>query len=180
MKADADFSAPIALDAINRLTAPVVIEADAVQCSRLAERFALLAVERLSGTLALARTGDVVTIDGSVEAAVQQACAATGTAIPTQIRETVHLKLVPAATLEAAEDEAEMELDADALDIMGHDGKQIDLGAIIADTMALALDPFPRSPDADRILRDAGVVSEEEAGSFGALAALRDQMRGKD
>ncbi|HEV2747118.1 MAG TPA: DUF177 domain-containing protein, partial [Allosphingosinicella sp.] len=43
-------------------------------------------------------------------------------------------------------------------------------------TLALSLDPFPRSPAAAEALKAAGVKSEEEAGPFGALAALRDKL----
>ena len=48
----------------------------------------------------------------------------------------------------------------------------IDLGEAAAETVALALDPFPRSPRAADVLRDAGVISEEEAKPKGALAGL--------
>ena len=40
----------------------------------------------------------------------------------------------------------------------------IDLGAALADTLALALDPYPRSPSAEAALKEAGVLSEEQAG----------------
>ena len=39
----------------------------------------------------------------------------------------------------------------------------IDLGEAAAETLALALDPFPRSPDADAMLAEAGVIGEDEA-----------------
>jgi uncharacterized protein YutE (UPF0331/DUF86 family) len=55
----------------------------------------------------------------------------------------------------------------------------IDLGEAVAQTMALALDPFPRSTNAEAALREAGVISEEEAGPFGALKGLRDQLAEK-
>ena len=42
--------------------------------------------------------------------------------------------------------------------------------------MALALDPFPRGPGAEAALKVAGVISEEEAGPFGALAGLKDRL----
>ena len=48
----------------------------------------------------------------------------------------------------------------------------IDLGEVAAETMALALAPFPRGPGADAALKQAGVLSEGEAGPFGALAGL--------
>jgi hypothetical protein len=43
----------------------------------------------------------------------------------------------------------------------------------VADELSLALDPYPRSAGAEDALRDAGVLSEEQAGPFAALAALK-------
>jgi hypothetical protein len=44
-------------------------------------------------------------------------------------------------------------------------------------TLALCVNPYPRSAEADATLRQAGVLSEEDAaeqsGPFAALAALR-------
>jgi hypothetical protein len=59
------------------------------------------------------------------------------------------------------------------LDIVFHDGAAIDIGEAIAQTLALALDPYPRAPDAEAALKEAGVKSEAEAGPFAALAALK-------
>jgi hypothetical protein len=59
------------------------------------------------------------------------------------------------------------------LDTMFHDGQAIDLGLAIADTLALALNPYPRGPAADEALKAAGVLSEAEAGPFAALAKLK-------
>lgn len=53
------------------------------------------------------------------------------------------------------------------------EGDRIDLGEAAVQTLSLALDPFPRHPDADRILAEKGVLSEEQAGPFAALAKLR-------
>ena len=60
-----------------------------------------------------------------------------------------------------------------------YDGGAIDLGEAAAETMALALDPFPRGPGAEAALKAAGVISEEEAGPFGALAGLKDKLAGR-
>jgi uncharacterized metal-binding protein YceD (DUF177 family) len=60
--------------------------------------------------------------------------------------------------------------------VVFHDGATIDLGGAIADTLALALDPYPRSAGADEALREAGVISEAEASPFAVLARLK----GKD
>ena len=57
-----------------------------------------------------------------------------------------------------------------------YEAEQIDLGEAIAQTLYLALDPYPRGPDADSIAEKKGLKSEEEAGPFGALAALKDKL----
>ena len=53
----------------------------------------------------------------------------------------------------------------------------IDLGEAAAETLLLALDPYPRAPNADAVLREAGVKpegeEEREPGPFAALAALK-------
>jgi len=41
--------------------------------------------------------------------------------------------------------------------------------------VALAMTPYPRSPEADSILREAGVLSEEQASPFAALLSLKDK-----
>jgi uncharacterized protein YutE (UPF0331/DUF86 family) len=63
------------------------------------------------------------------------------------------------------------------MDTVFYSGGAIDLGEAAAETLALALDPFPRSPAAAAALKEAGVLSEEEAGPFGALAGLRDKLK---
>ena len=74
----------------------------------------------------------------------------------------------------------EVELGAKDCDLVFHDGATIDLGAAVADTLALALDPYPRSAGAEAALKDAGVISEEEAGPFAALAQLKKNLGGNE
>ena len=67
----------------------------------------------------------------------------------------------------------EIELGAEDCDTVFYDGAQIALGGAIADTLALSIDPYPRSAGAEVALKEAGVLSEEQAGPFAALAALK-------
>lgn len=61
---------------------------------------------------------------------------------------------------------------------MFHDGAFVDVGEAVAQTLALALDPYPRAPDADARLAAAGVTVAVEAGPFGALAGLPAKLKG--
>ena len=51
----------------------------------------------------------------------------------------------------------EIELGEADCDVVFYDGATIDLGGAIADTLALSLDPYPRSAGADAALKEAGV-----------------------
>lgn len=165
---DAEFSRLERLDAIGTSERAVAVAADPAECARLAERFGLVAVARLSGAFTLRRETAGVRVRGRVAAAVTQTCSATGTPLPAELDEAVDLIFTDAPAAGADE----VELDDSAIDMLFHDGVAIDLGETAAETMALALDPFPRGPGAAAALQAAGVVSEGQAGPFGALAGL--------
>lgn len=153
----------------------VSLDADARAAA--AARFGWESLDSLDADVVLdVGAGEVVTLTGEVRAALVQRCAATGEPLPVNVREPVALRFVPTALLEAEESEAEVELDADALDTVGYDGGRLPLGDALVETVALALDPFPRAPNADAILRERGVLSEEEAarkgGAFSGLSSM--------
>lgn len=170
-----EFSRPERVDMIGSRPATVTITADAAERAALAVRFGLVSVERLTAVLALQAEAAEIAVTGRVEADVVQACVITGVPLSAHVDEPVALRFVPEAQ---APEGDEIELADDALDVIAYGGSAIDLGEAAAQTMALALEPFPRSPDAADSLRAAGVIAEEEAGPFGALAALRDKLKG--
>lgn len=169
-----EFSRPERIDAIGERERAVAIEANADERAALAERFGLLAIDRLAAALTLQREAAGIVVRGRVTAAVTQACSVTEDPVPATIDEPLALRFV---AMTAGEDE--IELDADDCDALPIEGGTIDLGEAAAETMALALDPFPRAPGAAAALRDAGVLSEEEARPKGALAGLRKVLEGK-
>ena len=73
----------------------------------------------------------------------------------------------------ATRPDEEIELGSGDLDVVFHDGAAIDLGGALADTLALSLDPYPRSASADAALKEAGVLTEEQASPFAVLAGLK-------
>ena len=169
----AEFPRPQRIDTIGEAPHRVTIEADEAERAALARRFGLIAIARLAGDFTLRRDAGGVVAEGRVEAALTQACSVTGEPLPATVDETVALRFVP----EAGSGE-EVELSGDDLDVVEYEGGAIDLGEAAAETMALALDPYPRGPNAPAALKKAGVLNEEEAGPFGGLAALRDKLKG--
>lgn len=168
-----EFSRLERIDTIGEGARSVSITADATERAALAERFGLLAVDRLEATFRVQRDAAGVVSRGEVRASVVQACSVTEEPLPVTVSEDVALRFV---TEQEAAAEEEIELDLDALDTMPYDGAAIDLGEAAAETMALALDPFPRGPNAAAALREAGVISEEEAKPAGALAGLKSLL----
>lgn len=168
MTAPSEFHRPERIDAIGDGERTVAIAADAPERGALAARFALIAVDRLEATLAIRRDAVGIRVSGRVTGAVVQSCSITDEPIPIDIDEPIELTFVDAATTGD-----EVELAADALDTIEIEGDAIDLGEIAAETMALALDPFPRGPNAAAALTAAGVLSEEEAKPAGPFANLK-------
>jgi len=170
-----EFSRPERVETIGERETTVDIAADADERAALARRFGLLAVESLAAHFTLRRQANGIAAGGTVRAAVIQPCSVTDEPVPATIDEPVALLFVE---LQASSDE--VELASEALDTIEYEGGVIDLGEAAAETMALALDPFPRSPGAAAVLKAAGVVGEDEAKPLNPFAGLKAQLEGRE
>ncbi|MBK6708579.1 MAG: DUF177 domain-containing protein [Sphingomonadales bacterium] len=171
-----EFSRAIPLSEIGVGAKPRHIEADEKERAALVRRFGLLSLDLLAADVAVQPDGAGYLAVGRLRGKALQACVASGEPVPASIEESFRIRFVAEASYDA---DAEVELDADDCDTLFHDGRAIDLGEAVAESFALALDPFPRSANADAALKAAGVKDESEAGPFGALAALKDKLEKK-
>jgi uncharacterized metal-binding protein YceD (DUF177 family) len=175
-----EFSRTYRVDTLGAGAREVSIDADEPERAALARRFALLGIDKLSAKAALSRTGDTVIARGRVSATVTQACIATADPVEETVEEDFSIEFRPQP--QSGGGEEEIELSEGELDVVFYDGAAIDLGEAVAETVSLALNPFPRSPRAEDALRAAGVQSEEEARAqsspFAALAALKGKADG--
>jgi uncharacterized metal-binding protein YceD (DUF177 family) len=173
-----EFSRPVRIDTLGAGPRRVEIEANADERAALAARFALVAIDRLAAEAEVTRSGETVIATGRFGAAVVQSCVASADPVPATLAEAFRIEFRP--HLHQAGPEEEVELGEAELDVVFYDGGAIDLGEAVAETLSLALDPFPRSPAAEAALREAGVRSEEEARAesspFAALKALKDKL----
>ena len=144
--------------------------ADESERKAIADRLALRALDRLEANAALERDGARIRARGRIRAAVEQSCVATGEPVSEHVDEPFEVAFLPEPQTGATE---EIELADEDCDVVFHDGAAIDLGTAIADTLALAINPYPRSAGADATLKEAGVLSEEQAGPFAELAKLK-------
>jgi uncharacterized metal-binding protein YceD (DUF177 family) len=171
-----EFSRIIGLHQIGDGTRVHALVAEESERAALARRFNLLALDQLEARLQLHPDGAGWRAEGQLSASLAQACVATGESVAEMIDTPIILRFVPEGEAADSDPEEAIELSDDALDEMPFDGERIDLGEAVAQTLALSLTPFPRVTDADARLRAAGVLGEEEAGPFAALAALKDAL----
>ena len=150
------------------------LSADDAERAAIAERLQLPSLARFDAHAMLGRDGDRVRATGRIKAQLEQSCVATGEPVAASVDEPFELLFLP--EISTAED-AEIELSEQDCDVVFHDGSTIDLGSALADTLALALDPYPRSASADAALREAGVLTEEQASPFAVLAKLKEHRQ---
>ena len=167
-----EFSHLVRIDTLGEGARAIAIGASAAEREALARRFGLIAIARLEAQAELRLAGEAILVAGRLRAAVTQACVASEEPVEAVIDEPFTLRFIP----EGSNADEELELDAGDLDVIGYEGGAVDLGEAAAQTLALALDPFPRAPGADDVLRAAGVIDEEAAGPFGVLKALKDRL----
>ena len=168
-----EFSRPVRVDTLGAAPRAMAIEADDAERAALAVRFGFLALSRLEAEVELVRKGEAMSARGTLRAALAQACVATGDPVEEEIEEAFAIEFRP----HPASADEEIELDGGELDVVFYDGTVVDVGEAAADTLSLAVEPYPRSPAAQAALREAGVRSEEDARlESSPFAALKGKL----
>ena len=168
------FGHRIALDRI-RDGERIELVADEAERKDIADRRGLRSLGRLDAHATLERDGERIRARGRLRASLEQSCVATGDPVAEHVDEPFEIAFLQAPS-DGRPDE-EIELGEEDCDAVFYEGGAIDLGSAVADSLALSIDPYPRSPGAEEALREAGVMSEAEAGPFGGLAKL---LKGSD
>jgi uncharacterized metal-binding protein YceD (DUF177 family) len=176
MVGPSEFSHIVKFDAIGAGASTLRLSADLKEREGLMARFDLAALDSLDAELAVSRDAKGVLAQGRIRATLSQVCVATGEPVPAVLDEPMVIRFVPEPIVGA---NTEIELDADDCDTMFHDGQGVDLGEAVAQTLGLALDPYPRSPEAQKHLKAVGVKAEDEVEPLGALAGLKDLLAKK-
>ena len=182
-KSDHIFASVFSVDNLRERPTRIVLKADAAQATALADLNGIIAVNALTATFDIARSGRTgVKVSGEIVARVTQTCGVTLEPFEADVRETFELKYAPAVKphigarprkgnyMKEAQDYSDRQ-DISARVVEHHmneedppedmiDGK-IDLGALVAEFFALGLDPYPRKPDADLASVAAGIPNLE-------------------
>lgn len=165
----AEFSRLIDLRQIG--PAPLTLTATDTERAALATRFGLVRLDRMEATVTLQADGDVVTANGRLAADWVQPCAVSGEDLAQRSDARVTFRFVPTGTPFAPD--AEIELSEGDCDEIEYSGMHFDLGEALAQSLALAIDPFATGPEAEAARQAAGILSEGASGPFAALGALK-------
>jgi len=171
-----EFSHVIKLSEVGSHSRSIQLSADEVARTGLMARFDLAALDSLKAEISLAHDAEGVVATGRFTADLAQYCIASHVPVPAKMDEAIHIRFIPEPVVSG---EVELELEADDCDTMFHDGQTIDLGEAVAQSLGLGLNPYPRSPEAEKMLKAAGVKSEDEVVLSGALAGLKDLLAKK-
>ncbi|NLR72410.1 DUF177 domain-containing protein [Novosphingobium sp. ERN07] len=150
---------------------PVVLVPDDAERRRLAGRFGISAIDDMRAELHLSVEGHKVDAKGRLTASIMQACAISGEDFPVKINELIALRFVPPGEDHAPDEE--IEITADDCDEIEYEGMTFDLGEAVAQSLALAIDPFAEGPDADKARAEHNLGGDVASGPFAALAALK-------
>ena len=131
--------------------------ADEAERQRSRRAAGLNALDRLEAHVTLSRDRPVVRAEGRLAATLEQSCVVTGEPVAAHVDEPFALLFLPAPDSAAPDDE--VELGEEDCDVVFYEGGAVDLGSAIADTLALSVDPYPRSASADTALKEAGILT---------------------
>ena len=162
------------------------IEFDESEREALRRRLDLLALERLTASLRFEQAGEAegaIRVSGTIRAQLAQSCVVTLEPVPRTLAEPVSVLFAPAPE-DPTEQEVEVLAEGEEAEPLPPDG--IDVSEIVAEHLALVLDPYPRHPDApDEPLTYAAGEGEAgksapgddtEAGPFAALGQLKSKL----
>jgi len=170
-----EFSRLISADQIGVQETVREITANAAERAALVERFGLLSLGRLTATLGLVRRrSGMIQLRGRFEADLVQACVVSLEPVPAHLAAefTMSFGAAPEESGDGGEVVVSVEGEDPPEEIV--DGR-IDLGEAVAQQLAVAIDPYPRSPasQAAESAEDADVEAGRKPNPFAVLSAWR-------
>ncbi len=176
MRTPYEFSRPFEIAELTSIEAPFAVAATAPEREALCRRLDLLALDRLEaeGTVS-AGAGGVVRVRGRLRAHATQRCVVTLEPVPAELEVAFERTFVRSGAASRL-----LDLDPEQLDLEPLVGDILDLGEVVTEELALALDPYPRAEGAEEALRELGIRSDDEprAPRESPFAVLRERFGG--
>jgi uncharacterized metal-binding protein YceD (DUF177 family) len=169
-----ELSRPVRVDQVPNSGMEFDIEAKPSERAALAERFGLVSIDALKARVRLRAMagGTLIRVSGTLTASLVQTCVVTLDPLPAEIEEEFSMTFADGEA-DAAGGEIELSLDDEDPPDPIENGA-IDVGEVVAEHLALALDPFPRKPGIEfQGGEDSAPLEEKKPSPFAALAQLR-------
>ncbi len=151
----------------------VTIAAEPAERVAVAKRLGLLGLDALTADLTVERAADGVsfTTVGRFDAEVVQECVVSLTPLPAKLHDVVSGHFVPPQRLKAMGEPEEIEDPLAEIPEPIINGT-IDLGELVVQHLALALDPYPRQPGVSPALPRTVAPAADTQKPFAGLASL--------
>ncbi|MBB3772980.1 uncharacterized metal-binding protein YceD (DUF177 family) [Angulomicrobium tetraedrale] len=166
-------SHPVVVASLPDTGTTVKLAPDAATRAALAADFGIPGISALTATVTLVPgSGGSVRVTGHLDAVVTQTCVVTLENFEGPVSEDIDMHFAPAEKLPEVKPGAEIDVTELNLPDPLVNGT-VDVGGVVAEFLALGLDPYPRKPG----VAFSGVeeLSDAEASPFAALARLRDE-----
>ena len=168
--------ASIRLDSMPAEGRDLVLDVDAGERAAIADQLGITAVERLSVKLHADRFSGGMRVTGSLRARIVQPSVVSLEPVTQDIEDSVDRVFLPGSEKAfASKAEAEVFVDLEGDDVPDHfEGPEADLSGLIIETLALAIDPYPRLEGEN--LEDLGIADLNSApeSPFAKLKALKN------
>lgn len=175
------FDAVVRIDRLPAGGRTVNVDADADVRAAIASAMNIVSVEKFVAALTVAPLRGGLRAQGRLEASVTQSSVVSFAPVSQDISEEVDRVFLPGPRdSHAPTPGSEVFIDLEDDDFPDHiDGPEVDLSALLLETLALALDPYPRQ--AGESLDQLGLAPDAaEEGPFAGLAKLRQKGGDKD
>lgn len=170
-----EFHRPYPVDGLCARNVREHLVANGQECAALSKRFDLIAIKALKAEVELhkAVVGEMVAVKGRFTATVVQRCVVTLEPLESELSESFQAYFTHAENIAPSEDLALEEAFApEAIDADG----TVDLGELVAQNLALALNPYSRR---EGVVFDAGVLNTNSNGAAAAKETAKEKAMGE-
>ncbi len=176
-----DLSLSLAAAEIDRDAKSFEVKATPEQLAEIAERFDLVALKTMTATVSVSSKGpdEGILVSGHVYADLTQRCISSLADVPEVVDIPFSLLLVsPEAADRMDADENYMDIDQPEYDAL--EGDTVEIGEIVAQTVAISMNPYPRAEGAELAGANKTGISFnepelEKKNPFAALGKLKDE-----
>ncbi|MEO0543721.1 MAG: DUF177 domain-containing protein [Pseudomonadota bacterium] len=169
----------------------VIVQPDEAACEKLADEMDVLAVDGLRAAVTVSRwQRDGVRLSGPLKVIIRQACVVTLEPMESEIETEIDALFVPDNS-KLTRKTSDQGANAMLIDPESDDAPEtftppeLDIGAVVHEFLALAIDPYPRSVQADEaVLGSKNPVTddnpdEDKPNPFAILATLKNDGTNK-